>query len=150
MREATCESCGEMFLPNDERDAITRNGVTLYEHYERDDGATCGGYGPITGEWSTRTTVELDDCTCPRGSFDPGCAVHGDADTLEDTTTTTTTTILGYVGSTLLADLRDPMMDIVNVNIDRGSGSRGFAFYAPVGAYVSGDDVTITISKVNR
>lgn len=144
--EAVCEKCGETFIPNDYEDAITRDGVTLFEHYATENGEECGGYGPIVGSWGIGAALQrrVDECTCPRGSFDPGCVVHGDGETTDEPPTT----LRGVVTGTLIADALDPMRDIVNVAIDRADGGRHFTFYASIGAFVSGDVVNVVIEKV--
>jgi len=53
-REAVCERCGETFLPTGEEMTISAGGVTHFEHYAREDGSACGGFGPIAGTWYVR------------------------------------------------------------------------------------------------
>lgn len=52
MMEAVCCACGATFNPSGEELTYERDGDTFVEHYQREDGTPCGGYGPIVGEWT--------------------------------------------------------------------------------------------------
>jgi ribosomal protein S27AE len=85
IQEALCERCGETFNPNDERDTIERDGVTLWLHYATEAGDECGGYGEVVGEWRPSFSTFVPATPCPRCDQasvvdEHGACVHCGAD----------------------------------------------------------------------
>lgn len=70
MQEARCNRCGGTFNPTgDEATRVDEAGEREYEHYVDDNGAECGGYGPIVAEWGAAARYAE---ACRRAATDQG------------------------------------------------------------------------------